>query len=347
MALRKVVINTSETRIRDEKKWPDIGAEYSFVSCVTEDELTATMQNADAIVTHIKPPAFTRNVIASLKKCRLINNLATGCDNIDIQAATDHGVCIASSGDWCVEEASDHVMALLLTCARKVARLDRVLRGGKGRAELDSAVREKSVEAIARFVSPISPLRGQTLGIIGLGRIGRQITPKAKGFGLKVIAFDPYLPPEVFSELGVTSVTLDELLAQSDFVSLNTGLTAETRHLIGTKQLRKMKPTAYLINCARGELVDEDALCQALEEGYIAGAGLDVVTVEPIPLDHPLLNLENVVLTPHIGFYSEQSGPRRLQIVFDNLARIFNGEWPIWFVNPEVKEKYLEKFPQA
>jgi len=180
-----------------------------------------------------------------------------------------------------------------------------------------------------------------------LGRIGQQIVPKAKGFGLKVIAFDPFLSPEVFSELNVTSVTFDQLLTQSDFVSLNTGLTTETRNLIGMEQLRKMKRTAYLINCARGELVDEAALCQALEKGYIAGAGLDVVTVEPVALDHPLLKLENVVITPHIGFYSEHAGPRRLQIVFDNLTRIFNGEWPIWFVNPEVKEKFLKKFHQS
>ena len=191
MALRKVVVNTTEARVSNKDLWPDVDAEYSFVSCMTENELIAATQDADAIVTHIKPPAFTRNVIASLKKCRFINNLATGYDNIDVQAATEHGICVANAGDWCVEEASDHVMALLLTCARKVARLDRALRERNRRVEFDSAVRERSIEAIAKFVSPIFPLRGQTLGIVGLGRIGRQIVPRAKGFGLKVIAFRP------------------------------------------------------------------------------------------------------------------------------------------------------------
>ena len=347
MALRKVVVNMSVARVWNKDIWPKIDAEYSFVSCDTENELIAATQDADAIVTHIKPPGFTRKVIDNLKKCRLINNMATGHDNIDVEAATEHGICVASGGDWCIEEASDHAIALLLTCARKVARFDRVLREKNRSAQFERAIRERSIGGIAEFVSPIFPLKGQTLGIIGLGRIGRLIAAKVRGFSLRIIAFDPFLPSEMFSELDVASVTLHELLAQSDFVSLNAGLTAETYHLIGIEQLKKMKQTAYLINCARGELVDEEALYQALKEGYIAGAGLDVVSNEPIDLDHPLLTLENVVITPHLGFYSEYSGQRLLQIASDNLILILNGEWPKWFVNPEVKEKFLEKFARV
>jgi phosphoglycerate dehydrogenase-like enzyme len=148
----------------------------------------------------------------------------------------------------------------------------------------------------------------------------------------------------MFRKLTVTAVTMDELLEQSDFVSLNVPLTKETRQIIGKSQLEKMKPTAYLINCGRGELIDEQALYQALRTHQIAGAGLDVLTEEPPAWNHPLLTLETVVVSPHLGFYSEYSGQRQLQVSIDNLVLIFNGEWPKWFVNPEVKTRYLKRF---
>lgn len=344
MALRKVVVNMSEQRVRNEDIWPRVDAAYSFISCKTEDELIAATQDADAIVTHIQPPPFTRRVIGCLRRCRLISNMATGYDNIDVEAATEQGICVASGGDWCSEEVSDHALALLFACARKVVRLDRALRDKNRSTRFEKAISDRSIEAISEFVSPILPLKGQVLGIVGLGRIGRLMAPKARGIGLRVVTFDPYLPAEAFSELDVPSVTFEELLAQSDFVSLNCPLTAETRHMIGAEQLRAMKQTAYLINCARGELVDEGALYEALMEGSIAGAGLDALVHEPIALDDPLLTLENVVVTPHISFYSEQSRQGLVQTASENLVRIFSGEWPKWLVNPEVKDRFTEKF---
>lgn len=330
MARRKVVLNWTSVPFGEEF-WRKIDAEYSVISCNTEDELIAATKDADAILTTIRPPHFTRKVVGNLKKCRLIHNMATGYEGIDVKAATEQGICVANAGDWAAEEVSDHTMALLLACARKIARFDRTLR-------------ERKRERIRELLSAIVPLRGQTLGIIGLGTIGRLIVPKAKGFGLKVATFDPYLSARAVHELGVESVTLDELLSQSDFISLNAPLTPETRNLIGMEQLKKMKPTAYLINCARGEIVDEEALYEALSKGYIAGAGLDVVRNEPITVDNPLLTLENVLVTPHTGYYSEYSVPKLMQRASEHLTQIFGGEWPNWLVNPEVKERYLEKF---
>ncbi len=341
MTRRKVVINVSRPQRKDKNLfqnndlWSKIDAEYSVVMCKTEDELISNFQDADAVITNEEPPNVTQRVIASLKKCRLIHNTATGYENIDVKAAIECGICVSNAGDYSIEEVSDHVMALLLACARKVVRLDRAIREGQ------------RLEEMEEFLSPMLPLNEQTLGIIGLGKIGRCIIPKAKGLGLRVIAFDSYLAPEIFRELGVESVTLDELLRQSDFVSLNAPLTATTHHLIGMEQLKVMKPMAYLINCARGEIVDEKALYNTLSEGYIAGAGLDVVTDEPIDADNPLLKLENVVITPHIGYYSDAMFPKQLQIIFEHLEQIFNEKWPTWLVNPEVKEKYLQRWRKA
>ena len=339
MAFR--VVMTVRHFVQDEEECRKIGAELFVIPCQTEDELIAATQDADAILTIAKP--FTRKVISKLNKCKLIHSIGIGYEGIDVQAATDYGICISIPGDYCSEELAEHAMALVLACARKLVRLDRAVRRGKTSIEHDSTPQPE----IRKIWPPMFQIKGQTLGIIGLGRSGRLIVPKAKGFGLKVIAFDPYVPPNVFKELDVESVTLDKLLSQSDFVSVNVALTNESRHLLGIEQFKKMKPTAYFINVARGGIADADALYTALAHGYIAGAGLDVVEGECLSLDHRLRKLENVILTGHSAFYSEYSMAEIKRRPYEHLGQVFRGEWPTRFLNPEVKEKFLERWGKA
>jgi D-3-phosphoglycerate dehydrogenase len=230
-------------------------------------------------------------------------------------------------------------MALLLACARRILRLDKAVRKGNW----GFPARHERTEVW----SPMFRIKGQTLGIIGFGRVGRLIVPKAKGFGLRVIAYDPHVPSNVFKESGVESVTLNNLLRESDYISVNAALTDESRHLLGIEQFKKMKPTAYFINCARAELADEEALYTALVNGYIAGAGLDLVSKEVISVGHPLLKLDNVIFTAHSAWYSEHSILEIRRRAYENIGRVFRGEWPKWFINPEVKEKFLERWGKA
>ncbi|HJX70126.1 MAG TPA: C-terminal binding protein, partial [Dehalococcoidia bacterium] len=284
----------------DEKVLTDIGAQFAKIPCHSEEELIATAQDADAIITIPMNQLFPRRVIERLNKCRIISSPGIGYEGIDLAAATERGICVTNVPDYCLEEVSDHAMALLLACARKLFRLDKAVKEGKWDSLEKPQIRNK-------IWPPMFRIRGQTVGLIGFGRIPRALVPKAKGFGLRVIAHDPYAPPGIAEELGVELVDLDRLLRESDYVSVHAALTAETKHMLGLEQFKKMKPTAYLINAARGPLIDETALYTALSEGYIAGAGLDVMDPEPPSLDNPLFKLDNVIFTAHSAHYSELS----------------------------------------
>jgi len=324
----------------DEAECRKIGGELHTIICNTEEELITATRDADAIMTSTEcPPPFTRRVISELSRCRAIHNIGAGYEKIDVAAATDHGICVSFAGDYCAEEVAEHTLALLLTCARRVVRLDRAVRKGLWGM---SAKRE-----MPEIWSPMFRIKGQTLGIIGFGRVGRLVAAKASGFGLRIIACDPYVPREVFQELGVEQVALDDLLHESDFVSVNAALTEESRNLLGKAQFQKMKPSAYFINCARAEFTDEAALCDALTNGDIAGAGLDLVAGEAVTLDHPLLKPESVVLTAHSAWYSETAIAEMKRRVYENIGLVLHGEWPKLFVNPEVKEKFLARWGKA
>lgn len=328
------VVRTIPGTPLDEKEFRKIGAEYVEIPCATEEEIIAATQDADAILTYLLP--YTRRVISNLKKVRLIHNTGTGYDGIDLKAATDYGIIISFPGDYCKQEVAEHTMALILACARKILRSDRLVRQGKWLSNAKTEFR--------KIWPPMFQLKGQTLGIIGLGRIGQLVVPKAKGFEMKVIAYDPYLPANIFEEVGAQSVDLDRLLSESDFVSVNSALTSENRSLVGLEEFEKMKPTAYFINTARADIADEQALVTALERGYIAGAGLDVVKDEHVPPDHPLLKFDNVIVTAHSAYYSEQSTYEIKRRLYEAVASVLGGGWPEWWLNPEVKEKYLEKW---
>jgi D-3-phosphoglycerate dehydrogenase len=315
-----------------------LGAEVEKTFCTTEEELISACSEADAVIaagTRITPGyIFSPKVIENLNKCRIIALMSIGYDNVDVAAATEKGICVANAPDYCLEEVSDHAMALILACARKFYQLLPDVRSGKWstQAEYSSALK------------PLRRLSRQTLGFIGFGKIPRTIVPKAKAFGFRTIAYDPNLPNTMFKTFGVESVGLDQLLEESDFVSLHAILTPETKHMMGLQQFKKMKPTAYFINTARGELVDEKGLYTALSEGLIGGAGLDVLETEPPSPDNPLFKLNNVLITGHFAYYSEESREELFMRPWEEVARVLQEEWPHGLVNPQVKERFKAKW---
>lgn len=299
----------------------EIGAELIVAETGAEDELVGLAPEADGILTNWKPT--TGNVIQAASECKVIGRMGIGVDNIDVETATALGIVVTNVPDFCVDEVSDHAMALLLACARKVALLDRGVRDGEWDRDVGPSMHR---------------MRGQTLGIIGLGKIGAAIPPKAKAFGLEVLAYTPRLTPQIAQKYGVECTSLQELIARSDFITIHAPLTPATEGLIGEKELRKMKPTAYIINTSRGDIIDSTALHKALTEGWIAGAALDVLPQEPPADDYPLLGLDNVVITPHAAFMSEESIYDLEIKAATAVAKVLTGQMPESIVNPKVLE---------
>ncbi|TET47899.1 MAG: C-terminal binding protein [Dehalococcoidia bacterium] len=332
----KVVMLVANPMIpHDEADYREIGVEFIPRPCQTEEEIIKAARDADFILTFKKP--VTRKVIEQLERCRLIYNIGTGYETIDMEAATEHGICVSYPDAYCSEEVAEHAMALILACARKLVRLDRAVRDGKWESYEKREIR-------LNILPPMLPIRGKTLGLIGFGRIARKLVPKAKGFEMRVLALDPYVPASVFDEYGVEAVPLDYLIENSDFLSVHAAFTSDARHMLGAEQFQRMKPTAYVINCARGEFIDEAALYQALSRGEIAGAALDVIQEERMLPDHPLLKLDNVIITPHTAYYSEESLARMRRRPFEEIERMVNGQWPQWLLNSEVKKKFEQRW---
>ncbi|MFC2059436.1 C-terminal binding protein, partial [Chloroflexota bacterium] len=302
----------------------------------SEDEIVSAVGDADAIITATVLMPFSRKVLKSLRNCKFIMSVGIGYDKLDVEAATELGIIAANIPDASLEEVSDHAMALILACTRRVIQLNDSVRLGNW---------ETTNPYIRKAIWPrMSRLRGQILGLIGFGRIARTLVPKATGFGLKIIAYDDYVPESIFRNFGVACVTLDQLLTQADIVSLHVPLTSETTYLLGLEQLKKMKPSGCLINTARGAVVDSEALYIALSNGYISVAALDVTDPEPIALDSPLLTLSNIIVTAHSAHVSPLSAAEQYLRPAEELIRVVRGEWPIGLLNPEVKEKYLQKW---
>ena len=292
---------------------------------VAEDESEATFvkyaPKVDAILTTWAKVSTT--VIEAATRCQIIGRYGIGLDNIDVETATQLGIAVTNVPTYCLEEVSDHTMALLLGLARKIPRLDQVVKN----------------RGWDRNIGPqVFRLRGQRLGLIGFGKIAQLIAPKAKGFSLEIVAYTPRLTDEVATQHGVQRVDLDQLITTSDFISLNCPLTPETHHLINADRLQAMKPTAYLINTARGDIIDNDALYTALTEGWIAGAGLDVLPDEPPSPDFNLLGLDNAIITPHSAFWSEESIYDLQVTAAKEVTRVLSAEMPHFLMNPEVLE---------
>lgn len=274
------------------------------------DRLTA-VRTADALL--IQYFDLDASLIQSLERCRVIGSYGVGYDQIDIAAAARRGIPVLHVPDYGTEEVSDHALALLLAGARGLALLGQGTRRG---------------EWSPTAAGPLHRLRGQTLGIVGFGRIGRRVAAKARAFGIRVIAADPYLPASVFADHSVEPRPLDRLLAEADYVSLHVPLTPETRGLVGAVALAQMKPRAFLINVARGPVVDEGALVHALDGGHLAGAGLDVLAVEPPAPDHPLLRHPRVLVTPHSAWYTEEAMADLQRLLAEDVARVLGGQPP-------------------
>jgi len=315
-----------------------LGAQVDKTFCTTEEELMSACSEADGIIAlgiRITPGyVFSARVIENLNKCRLIALTGIGYDNVDIAAATEKGICVANNPYYCLEEVSDHAMALILACARKFYQLVPDIKSGKWSTQAD----------YLNALKPLHRLSGQTLGLIGFGNIARTLVPKARAFGFRIITYAPHVPDKLFKAFKVESVGLEQLLEESDFVSMHTTLTPETRHMMGLPQFKKMKPTAYFINTARGELVDERALYTALSKGLIAGAGLDVLESEPPAQDDPLLKLNNVLITGHFAYYSEESREELFRWPWEEVARILQGQWPQGLINAQVKQRFSAKW---
>ena len=299
------------------------GGRFLATSASSEDELIANVQEADAIL--VSSAQITRRVVESMPRCKLIIRYGVGLDTLDIPAATDHGIVVAHFPDFCQPEVANQTMLLLLACAKKLHTLDKAVREGVWRKGP---------------LGPMGPVGGETLGLVALGAIARAVVPRAKAFGLHVIAHDPYIGEGVFRACGVERTeTLRELLERSDYVSLHTPLTPETRHLIGEAELAAMKPSAFLINTSRGPVVDQEALIAALDAGRIAGAGLDVFEREPLEAESPLARMENVVLTPHSASYSDQSFGSLRRRVGETVVGLMEGRWPQFVANPRVQPR--------
>ena len=289
-------------------------ADIVALQATTDVELLEVVGDADALLVCYAP--VTRRVIERLTRCRLIARYGIGVDNVDTAAAAARHIPVTNVPDYCIDEVSDHALALLFACARKVSILDRRVRSGRWEA---------------RDAAPMHRLQGRVLGLVGFGKIPRRLTPKARAIGLDVIAFDPYVPREEMRAAHVEKVDLETLLARADYVSVHAPLVPDTRGLIGEPALRAMKPTAYLINTSRGPIVSHDALVKALREAWIAGAALDVIEHEPPRDIETLRGLETLVLTPHVAFYSEESVRELQRKAVENVVRALSNE-PLRYV---------------
>jgi D-3-phosphoglycerate dehydrogenase / 2-oxoglutarate reductase len=295
----------------------DVGARLVERPCLTEEDLIAHGREAAAILTLDEP--LTARVIASLECCRVISRFGIGVDKVDLDAATAAGIVVTNVPDYCVDEASDHALALLLAVERRIPALDAAVRQGRW----DTA-------AVA---GRVRRLRGRRAGVVGFGRLGARFARKAAALGLEVCVHDPYVADAEIESAGAQPLPLDELLASSDIVSLHVPLTADTLHLLDRRRIFSMREGAVLVNTSRGGLVDEEALVEALEEGRLGGAGLDVFEREPPGPDHPLLALPNVVVTSHSSHYSLESGAEMRDRAFRNVADVLAGRPPATPVN--------------
>jgi D-3-phosphoglycerate dehydrogenase len=301
----------------EEAVLSSVDARLTVLNLSCEEEAVVALREADGILVNLFP--LNARVIDSLDHCRIISRYGVGYDNVDLEAATRKGIWVARVPDYATEDVSDHALALLLGCVRKIAYKDHRIRSGAWNMQKEQ---------------PVFRVAGKTLGLVGFGSIARALHRKIGGFGLgKILVYDPYVPADVIKKEGCVPVTLEFLLTESDYVSLHIPLSSQTRGLIGQTQIGMMKTSGILINTARGPVVDEVALCRALQTGKLAGAGLDVFEKEPLPDDSPLRKLDNVILSDHNAWYSEESMVELKTKAALNVARVLAGNPPVYPVN--------------
>ena len=306
----------------------------------TEEEILAHARDADAIIGVVSIQPFNRRLLSALSRCRVIAGIGIGYDKTDLEAATELGIAVTNVPDYCLDEVSGLAITYMLALGHRLLQIDRAVRKRRIAFTMD----KKALDEIAY---PMFRMREQTLGIVGLGKIGTVTALKARGLGMRVIAYDPYVLRPVMESRGVKPVDFDTLLRESDFISIHTPLTSETRNLFGYEQFKKMKRTAYFINTARGGCVDQGGLIQALEEALIAGAGIDVTVDEPIAPENPLLTLSNVILTGHSAWYSVTSEADLYRRPMTQVVQALQGEYPLYTVNPDVKKKWMTRWSKG
>ncbi|MEC7270192.1 MAG: C-terminal binding protein [Pseudomonadota bacterium] len=296
-----------------KKALEEANAEVVQAPSSSEEDIIKAAENADAIlVTYAK---LNENILRSLKNCKAIGRFGIGVDNIDLKVAGELGISVNYVPDYCLDEVSDQAMAMIISMARKIPQSNKLVQSG--RWEMPAVV-------------PMYRLRGKTVGLIGFGNIPRLMAPKAQAFGFNVIASDPYAPKELFEKYGVESVSMDELYERSDFISVHAPLLPETKGLVNKDAFKKMKDTAIIVNTARGPLINEKDLIEALDKNEIGGAGLDVVETEPLPENSPLIGRDNVILAPHTAFYSVEALEELQTKAASDVARVLNGEEPVY-----------------
>lgn len=309
----KIVICDCYYESFDQEKavFTALGSAFYKYDCRTEDEVIAVASDCDALVCQSAP--ITAKVIDSLTKCKIIVRYGIGYDNIDWKFAEKKGIYVCNCPDYCIDEVSNHAIALMLDCSRKITYL-------AGQIKLGNAG--------YKVIEPVIRTRGKILGLVGFGKIARLVARKMSGFDMEIISYDPYMSRNVFKQFGVRQVSFDELLKESDFISVHCYLNDETKHMFNYQAFKKMKNTCVFVNTARGGLVDEKALIRALENKQIGMAGIDVTEAEPIETDNPLLYLDNAVVTSHMAWYSVESKQELQLNVAQEVERVMKGEKP-------------------
>ena len=286
-------------------------------------DIIAATRDADVVI--VNTVAVTADLIAGFERCKLVIRHGVGYDNVDVAALEAAGIPLCYIPDYCVEEVAEQAIGMILACGRKVVSSRKVLddSSANGRWDFSGAI-------------PIYRMAGKTLGIIGCGRIGSRVYQKLGAFGFDFLICDPYLTAERKCELGIEVVDKEVVFRESDYVTIHTPLTPETRHIVNAQSLAMMKPTAYLVNTARGPMVDSGALAAALRSGTIAGAAIDVFDIEPPPPDYPLFGLPNAVLTPHLAWYSEDAAWRIRELIVLEIDRFLAGQPPRYTAKPSL-----------
>jgi D-3-phosphoglycerate dehydrogenase len=317
--LRKTLIAVADSPFVNlqptEKVLASLDADIQIAKQTTPEAILEIAREADGLM--VTFANISKEIIQGLERCKVIGRYGIGVDNIDLDAATEAGIQVCYVPDYCQDEVSDHAMTLLVSLARKITYSNSLVQQGRWDA---------------KAVAPMYRLRGRTLGLVGLGQIPQSVVPKAQAFGLNVIASDPFVPEEVAKNFDVELVDFDSLLERSDYISVHAPLTDKTHHLFSKDAFQKMKPEALLINTARGPLVDDQALADALDDGQIGGAALDVLPIEP-PVDSPLLNRDNVIITPHTAFYSVEALVDLQTKAAEDVVSVLNGQTPRYPIN--------------
>lgn len=316
--MKVVITDYSFMEFEEEKKvFESIGAQLDIAQCKTEEEIIEASQGAVALINSDIP--ISRKVIESLPDLKVIARYGIGVDHIDVEAATDHNVFVANVPEFCRDEVADHALALIMSLTRKIVSLNQSVKQGKW--DFSEA-------------APLHRINTQTVGLISYGSIARNLAKKLRAIGFKVIAYDPYYPT---TNQDVELVSLEELMGRSDVVSVHSPLVKETFHMINKEVLDLAKPNAIIVNCGRGSIINESDLIDALKAGKIAGAGLDVVEQEPMELSNPLRSMDNVILTPHAAFYSEEAYQELKRKTTLNIMDVLQGNQPRYLVNNLIK----------